>query len=81
MGCFFMSVTIYIPLNDEGTDTWRPVHAALLHDDVYEIEVDQEPPGEHWEFPPRSLVRCREHTFEDGHQGLLAFESVKWSAP
>ena len=38
-----MSVTIYIPLNDEGTDTWRPVHAAFLYDDVYEIEVDQEP--------------------------------------
>ena len=69
-----MSVTIYIPLNDEGTDTWRPVHAALLHDDVYEIEVDQEPPGEHWTFPPRSLVRCREHAFQDGHRGLLAFE-------
>jgi hypothetical protein len=72
-----MSVTIYIPLEDEGTDVWRPVHAALLYDDVYEIEVDQEPDDEHWAFPPRSVVRCREHTFEDGHQGLLAVELVQ----
>jgi hypothetical protein len=75
-----MSVTIYIPLNDEGTDTWRPVHAARLRDDVYEIEVDQEPPGERWTFPPRSIVRCREHTFDDGHQGLLAVELVQLRA-
>jgi hypothetical protein len=75
-----MSVTIYIPLADEGTDTWRPVHAAQLHDDVYEIEVDQEPPGERWAFPPRSSVRCREHTFEDGHRGLLAVELVQLRA-
>lgn len=74
-----MSVTIFIPLNDEGTETWRPVHAALLRDDLYEIEVDQEPPGEHWAFPPRSLVRCREQKFEDGHRGLLAFELVSES--
>jgi hypothetical protein len=75
-----MSVTIYIPLEDEGTDCWRPVHAALLHDDVYEIEVDQEPPGERWAFPPRSVVRCREHVFQDGHQGLLAVELVQLRA-
>ena len=71
-----MSVTIYIPLADEGTEAWRPVHAALMYDDVYEIEVDQEPPGERWGFPPSSLVRCREHTFEDGHAGLVAIETV-----
>lgn len=75
-----MSVTVYMPLEDEGIECWRPVHAGLLHDDVYEIEVDQEPPGEKWKFPPRSLVRCREHTFADGHTGLLAFELVELSA-
>lgn len=63
-----------MPLLDEDVEGWRPVHAALLHDDVYEIEVDEEPRGEHWKFPPRSHVRCREHVFHDGHRGLLAFE-------
>jgi hypothetical protein len=68
-----VSVVVYMPLEDEGADCWRPVHADHLHDDVYEITVDEEPGGEHWRFPPRSLVRCREHTFDDGVRGLLAF--------
>lgn len=71
-----MSVTVYMPLEDEGEESWRPVHAALVSDDVYEIEVDEVPRGEQWRFPPRSLVRCRDHVFEDGHSGLLAYEQV-----
>jgi len=68
-----MGEVVYMPLLDEGIDCWRPVHAAHVADDVYEIEVDEEPSGEHWMFPPRSHVRCREHVFKDGHRGLLAF--------
>ncbi len=66
-----------MPLIEDGEEYWRPVHAGLVHDDVYEIEVDQEPKGEKWKFPPRSLVRCRQHVFEDGHSGLLAYELVE----
>jgi hypothetical protein len=62
-----------MPLLEEGSEAWRPVHASRVAEDVYEVEVDEEPAGEHWMFPPRSLVRCREHVFEDGHRGLLAF--------
>jgi len=69
-----MSVVIFVPLKDGGVDCWRPVHADLVSDDVYEITVEQEPAGEAWAFAPRSLVRCREHIFEDGTQGLLAFQ-------
>ncbi len=69
-----MSVVIYVPLEDEGTECWRPVHADHLHDDVYEITVDKEPGEEHWRFPPHSLVRCRQHVFVDGASGLVAFE-------
>ncbi len=61
-----------MPLENE--DGWRPVHADLVQGDVYEITVDREPRGEKWRFPPRSLVRCREHTFEDGTPALLAYE-------
>ncbi len=65
-------VVVFVPLLNE--DGWRPVHADHLRDDVYEITVEQEPRGERWQFPPRSLVRCREHTFEDGTRGLLAYD-------
>ena len=72
-GDSLMSEVVYMPVLNEGVETWRPVHAGHIADDVYEIEVDQEPYGEHWMFPPRSRVHCREHVFEDGHRGLLAF--------
>jgi hypothetical protein len=74
-----MSDVVYMPLLDEDVECWRPVHAGHIEDDVYEIEVDEEPYGERWMFPPRSHVRCREHVFEDGHHGLLAFELAEAS--
>ncbi|MFB3815277.1 MAG: hypothetical protein ACE14L_14320 [Terriglobales bacterium] len=71
-----MSEVIYVPLLDEGTDCWRPVHAEHVRDDVYEITVDREPKGERWQYPPHALVRCREHMFQDGAKGLIAFERI-----
>jgi hypothetical protein len=72
-----MREVIYMPLVDQGVECWRPVHAGHLRDDIYEVEVDEEPYGEHWAFPPRAHVRCREHVFSDGHRGLLAFEMAE----
>ncbi|MGA7909036.1 MAG: hypothetical protein WCA16_16625 [Candidatus Sulfotelmatobacter sp.] len=72
-----MSEVIYMPLRDEGADCWRPVHAERISHDTYEITVDLEPGGEHWLFPPHSLVHCREHIFADGQAGLVAFELAK----
>ena len=66
-----------MPLVDEGTHCWRPVHADRVSNDIYEITVDVEPGDEHWLFPPRSRVRCREHAFVDGQVGLVAFELAK----
>ena len=66
-----------MPLQDEGVECWRPVHADRVSNDTYEIAVDVEPGGEHWLFPPRSRVRCRKHLFGDGQEGLVAFELVK----
>ncbi len=69
-----MSEVIYMPLRDEGTDCWRPVHADLVSSATYEIAVDVEPGDERWLFPPPCRVRCREHVFEDGRVALVAFE-------
>jgi hypothetical protein len=72
-----VSEVVYMPLRDEGTDCWRPVHADRVSNDVFEIAVDVEPGDEHWLFPPRSRVRCREHVFGDGQVGLVPFELAK----
>ncbi len=72
-----VSEVIYMPLRDEGTDCWRPVHADRVSNGIYEITVEVEPGDENWLFPPRSRVRCREHAFADGHLGLVAFELAK----
>jgi hypothetical protein len=72
-----MSEVIYMPLRDEGTDCWRPVHADRISSDVYEITVDAEPGEERWLFPPHSQVRCREQVFADGKTGLVAFDFAK----
>jgi hypothetical protein len=71
-----MSEVIYVPLLEEGAQVWRPVHADHVSEDVYEITVEQEPKGERWAFPPRSVVRCRRQVFDDGASGLVAFELV-----
>jgi hypothetical protein len=69
-----VSEVIYIPLQEEGTDGWRPVHAEQVSNGVYEITVDDEPGDEHWSFPPHARVRCRDYVFSDGKVGLVAFE-------
>ncbi len=68
-----MSEVVFVPLKGEPGYT-RPVHADHVEGDIYVITVEQEPAGEKWEFPPLSRVRCREHEFEDGARGLLAYE-------
>ncbi len=65
-----------MPVENEGPDCWRPVHADHVAGDVYEITVLKEPRNEQWRFPPGSSVRCREHVFQDGECGLVAYELV-----
>jgi hypothetical protein len=64
-------VKIFVKLLDEGTEVWRPTNAAPLEDEVFEV-LGIEPPGETWEFPPGSLVRCEAKQFADGSSGLVA---------
>ena len=67
--------TIYMPLLDEGVDTWRPVEATALSNGTYRIDGVM-PDYEEWAYPPGSLVRCEQKTFYGGESGLAAFEAV-----
>jgi len=66
--------TIYVYLQNEGTDVWVPVSAEHLGDDVYRIvgcpTKDLEP-----QFGKDTLVRCRAKELSDG-EGLVAFEKL-----
>ena len=60
-------VQIYMPLLDEGVDTWRPVQAEHLHDNVYRIlkkpgDLDDET----WQFEPGDVVLCEMVESSDG---------------
>ncbi|WP_424244616.1 hypothetical protein Dip510_001872 [Elusimicrobium posterum] len=65
---------IYIQLLDEGTDTYRPVSAIKIKDDIYELlgEDIYNPEDEHWEFLPGDRVKVKIKKFSDGGYGLLA---------
>jgi hypothetical protein len=68
-----MDSVIYMPLLGEGTDCWRSVRSVQVAEGVFEV-VDQLREGESWAFAPGSRVRCRNHAFTTGEQGLVAFE-------
>jgi hypothetical protein len=66
---------IFMPLLNEGTDCWRPVHAKKHSDGVFEI-LGIMPAGEEWQFTPGKRVRCRPKLFADGSTAPVAFELV-----
>ena len=68
-------VAIYMPLLDEGVETWRPVDATPLSGDTYRVDSAL-PDDEEWAFPPGAIVRCEQRTFYDGELGLTAIETV-----
>ena len=65
-----MEKTVYMPLISEGAERWRPVRAAQVDAELFEI-VDKIPDNESWAFAPLSRVRCRNKTFADGSRGLV----------
>lgn len=68
------TVTIYMPLRNEGIDCWRPVEAEALGAETYRVNGPV-PEEEEWEFPPGAIVRCRYRVFANG-QGLEVVERV-----
>jgi len=52
-------MTIYVYLPNEAVDTWRPVQAEHLYDNVYRIlEQPYERDIETWQFEPGAEVEC-----------------------
>jgi len=65
-----MTVTIYMPLAEEGTDVWRPVEAELLADGRYRV-IGEEPADETWKRPRGSIASCAGVAFGDGAERLV----------
>lgn len=76
-----MTETIYIPLEDEGTDVWRPVRAERIRDGSYRIVDDgtYDSSLERWRFLPGSVVVCESKTISSG-QVLAATRLVESSS-
>jgi hypothetical protein len=69
---------IHVYLVNEGANSWRPVRAAHLAKDLYEITEDEKGhPDEEWEFHKGEVVRCRKETGRDGSSFLVAYECVR----
>ena len=62
---FITLTTIYVRLLNEAVDTWRPVEAEALNNDLYKI-MGPVPSEENWEFPPNTVVRCEEVALFEG---------------
>jgi hypothetical protein len=69
-------ITIYIYLQDEGVDCWRPTFAIPLGNERYLIEEQVIPEDEKWQFLPGQIVRCEQRIFSGGSEGLVAVEAI-----
>jgi len=59
--------TIYVYLEDEGTDVWRPVEAQDLGTSKFRIvSVNADPEDEHWRFATGDIVRCESKKLSSG---------------
>ena len=67
---FVRLIGVLMPLEDEGTDVWRPVEAQLLPDDRFKI-IGPMPGNETWRYPPGTTVRCEVQQREEG-EALVA---------
>jgi hypothetical protein len=65
-----MPLTIYIPLQGEGTEVWRPVDAEHVGGDRYRI-LSPQPSDEIWRFSFNEIVRC-ERKLLSGENCLVA---------
>ena len=70
------TATIYVPLLNEGTDTWRPVAAERLNRETFRV-IGPMPDDEEWAFPPGSVVTVAAQVFADGSSGTVAVALAK----
>jgi hypothetical protein len=78
MDSYTDKIRIYVPLLNEGTAVARPTFASLVAQGQYLVlpTEDYDPQDEAWEFPPGSIVRCREVS-KGGQPVLIAFARVE----
>jgi len=57
---------VYVALQNEGVDVWRPVEAEALGDSLYRLADAAGSEAEDWEFPRGAIVRCEMRTLADG---------------
>lgn len=70
---------IYVHLENEGTEVWRPVDAKHIEADLYLIPEDTVvPDDETWQFQPGTVVRCT-HADKQGEDCLIAVETPRQS--
>jgi hypothetical protein len=72
-----MSLTIFIPLLDEGTAVWRPVTAVQVAANAYRIDATVIPSDdERWAYSPGELVRCVRRDLSDATNVLVAIARI-----
>lgn len=72
-----MSVnTLHVRLLNEEAAVWRPAPVAPLEGGLFKILPPDhyDPEDEEWEFPPGSIVACKETITDDGYEILVACE-------
>ncbi len=70
-------IEIYVYLLDEGVETWCPVKAILIKENIYKItSKNQDPEDKKWQFSIEDFVRCNKKQFSGGKEGLVAVEKV-----
>jgi hypothetical protein len=67
-------VTIYVALLGESRGALRPVRAADLGHNFYQI-LEEVPPGDAWQFTTGQVVRCTKKNLSTG-KGLVATEEA-----
>jgi hypothetical protein len=67
--------TVYIALEEEGTNCWRPVQAERLSSTEFVLRGPV-PEDEVWHFQPGDRVRCTIRISPDGSPFLVAVEKV-----
>jgi hypothetical protein len=59
--------TVYVSLSREGTIVWRPVDAAPIRGNQFQIDPSAViPEGESWEFQPGVIVVCEWRQLSNG---------------
>ncbi len=71
--------TIFVLVVNEPSMMWKPVEALAMSDDTYKIiSANPDPQGQKWQFVTGNIVRCKQHTFMDGSQGMVAVERIEF---